>query len=352
METIECVECGRQIPADAVMCPYCGTKTSASTDLPETMTDTEAANAGEGAAGDAAANATENEASEVAKGNEGIEANEVPGNVAADGEAPGTPEAVEESKLPEAGEETGENPSAAGADATDDATGDAAAADAAADAETDTAAASAADKTQSEVAPSAADKLSSKPKPNMKIIVPVAAVIVVVLAVVIFFVVQGNAEKQAYNSYIDTLEATKNEMISTGADAESICNDVQAIWQSAIFDDSRSEWDADLREYFSDDFNVAIGLYYLDDTTSSTVDSIERSQDTVAEKMAKLANPPEGLDQAYGTITELYQEYLNLTNLAISPSGNLQSFRDSFKSADEGFMASYNMLDTQIPERK
>lgn len=343
METIECVECGRQIPADAVMCPYCGTKTSKSIDPAETTTDAEAAGAGESAAGDAAATATENEASEAAKGNEGIEANEVPANVAADGEVPGTPEAAEASKPPEAGEETGENPSAAGA---------AAAVDAAASAATDTAAASAAEETQSGVAPSAADKLSSKPKPNMKIIVPVAAVIVVVLAVVIFFIVQGNAEKQAYNSYIDTLEATKNEMISTGADAESICNDVQAIWQSAIFDDSRSEWDADLREYFSDDFNVAIGLYYLDDTTSSTVDSIERSQDTVAEKMAKLANPPEGLDQAYGTITELYQEYLNLTNLAISPSGNLQSFRDSFKSADEGFMASYNMLDTQIPERK
>ena len=347
METIECVECGRQIPADAVMCPYCGTKTSKSIDPAETTTDAEAENAEEGATGDAAATETKDETPEVAKENEATEANEAPGEAATDSEAPGSPEAVEESKLSEAGEEGEGSPSAAGADA-DAGT----AADAVAGAATDTTAASAAEETQSGVAPSAADKLSSKPKPNMKIIVPVAAVIVVVLAVVIFFVVQGNAEKQAYNSYIDTLEATKNEMISTGADAESICNDVQAIWQSAIFDDSRSEWDADLREYFSDDFNVAIGLYYLDDTTSSTVDSIERSQDNVAEKMAKLANPPEGLDQAYGTITELYQEYLNLTNLAISPSGNLQSFRDSFKSADEGFMASYNMLDTQIPERK
>lgn len=299
MESIECSECGRKIPADAALCPYCGTKIGRAGSAVEANAGSEAIKRQEEPEVDPAVRTTGSGTVNEAQGS--------------DSEPHESPQEEGNAQDPQAEERDGH---------------------------------------QAEEGLSAAGSPSPKPKPNMKIIAPVAAAVVVVLAVVIIFGVSANSEKQAYNSYIDTLESVKNEMISSGADAESICNDVQSIWQSAIFDDSRSEWDADLRDYYSDDFNVSIGMYYMDGTTSSTVDSIKNAQNSVADKMTKLANPPEGLDQAYDTATELYQEYLNLTNLSISPSGNLQSFRDSFKSADEGFMASYNMLDTQIPERK
>ena len=68
--------------------------------------------------------------------------------------------------------------------------------------------------------------------------------------------------------------------------------------------------------------------------------------------MRDLQNPPEELDNCYETLSDLYESYQALTDLAISPSGNYSSFSENKTNAVSSFMSAYEKLDTQIPEKK
>ncbi len=50
--------------------------------------------------------------------------------------------------------------------------------------------------------------------------------------------------------------------------------------------------------------------------------------------MKELKNPPEEYKDAYEAISELYDTYISLTNLATVQSGSLQTFSANFNEAD------------------
>ncbi len=189
-----------------------------------------------------------------------------------------------------------------------------------------------------------------------KIGVAVAAV-VAVIAIVAVCIVQGVQAKQAadeaasFNEYVSNVETVSSKMLTGAADAETVCGKVSSISSSAIFDE-RSEWDSDIEKYYSDDFNEAISNYYADSSTVSLLGSIKSNQSEVSSLMAKLNNPPDEAKTAYGTLNDLYDDYLKMTGLAESPTGSLQTFNSSFNSADEGFLNTYKKLQSQIPEKK
>ena len=50
--------------------------------------------------------------------------------------------------------------------------------------------------------------------------------------------------------------------------------------------------------------------------------------------MKTLKNPPAEYQEAYEKLNELYDSYFVLTNLAVSPTGSLQTFSSDFNDAD------------------
>lgn len=86
--------------------------------------------------------------------------------------------------------------------------------------------------------------------------------------------------------------------------------------------------------YFVSDFNEALQNLYADPSFIGQVSSIEDNQDSVNSMMKKLKNPPDEYKDAYEAVTELYDAYLTLTNLATDPSGSLQTFSSNFSDAD------------------
>ena len=67
--------------------------------------------------------------------------------------------------------------------------------------------------------------------------------------------------------------------------------------------------------------------------------------------MKKLQNPPEGLDRCYDTISDLYEAYKILTDLAVNPSGSYNGFNTKKSDAVTDFLSAYEKLDNQIPDR-
>lgn len=196
---------------------------------------------------------------------------------------------------------------------------------------------------------------SKDPAKTKKIITgAIVTVIILVLGLVMFSLIKSNNEKKEFNAYIDNLNLAKDTMIDGGSDAESLLNLTAKVWYNSIYEERDSETD----KYtisggrFNADFNTSLSALIYDSTTKAVISKIEDNQALVEPIMKKLQNPPNGLENCYNTITELYSVYKGLTDLAISPSGSLQSFTDNKSQKIDKFLELYNKLKTQIPEKK
>lgn len=166
----------------------------------------------------------------------------------------------------------------------------------------------------------------------------------------------GKAEQEyqeSYNTYIDNLEKVQILMITGGSDAESLCNLTLRVWGNTIYREREDETEKYTcpNGFFVNDFNEALANLYADSDTQDTITDIESNQASVKELIKKLQNPPEGLDKCYDTVSELYEAYKTLTDLAISPSGNYSGFGTNKSDAVSDFLSAYEKLDNQIPEK-
>lgn len=159
--------------------------------------------------------------------------------------------------------------------------------------------------------------------------------------------------KESYNEYIDNLGQVQILMLSGGSDAESLCNLTLRVWGNAISKDSDSETDKYTKKdkWNFNDFNTALANLYADSSTTKKVSDIESNQSSVKDLIKKLQNPPEGLDKCYDTVSDLYEAYKILTDLAINPSGSYRDFGTKKSDAVSDFMSAYEKLDNQIPEK-
>ena len=175
---------------------------------------------------------------------------------------------------------------------------------------------------------------------------------VAVIAAVVLCIVGGMfASNQSANreEYVSTLSSAQVKMVIGAGYAETACNKVVKIWHSAIYN-SKKTWDSDIKAYKSSDFNDAIAKYYSAAEGKNIVSSIESNQSEVAELMKKLKNPPSDLTGAYDALNDLYDSYLKLTGLALSPTGNYSEYSSSVHSADSNFSTSYDKLKAQLPD--
>lgn len=200
---------------------------------------------------------------------------------------------------------------------------------------------------------------------NIKMTTKTKKIIIGIVAVVLLCLVGGmgykiyldnktqQEYKNAYNEYISNLEQAQILMISGGSDAESLCNLTLRVWGNAIYKDKDDETDKYTRPdgKWVSDFNEALANLYLDSDTQDTISDIKSNQTSVKELIKKLQNPPEGLDKCYDTVSDLYEAYKTLTDLAISPSGNYSGFSTNKSNAVSDFMSAFEKLDNQIPDR-
>lgn len=160
--------------------------------------------------------------------------------------------------------------------------------------------------------------------------------------------------KKAYNECVDILHLASETMLEGSSRAEDLTDLTARVWSNAIYE----EKDVTTDEYvcpggeFVDDFNTALTLLYWDESTSSKVEEISNNQETVKDYMKKIQNVPDGFEKCYETITDLYDAYVVITDLAINPTGNYNSFTESARTALSDFTTAYKKLESQIPEKR
>lgn len=204
----------------------------------------------------------------------------------------------------------------------------------------------------SETAPQQVEVTGVKIAGKSKKIMAIAAVVLLIAALIAVVVVQGQKKKEAEEAakrieeYSANLELVTYSMLSGAGDAETCGNLVKKVWYNAIYEERDDSTDKYTRPNgnFVSDFNAALKNLYSDSSFSLQISGIEDNQDTVNSLMKNLKNPPDEYEDAYEAITEFYDAYLTLTNLATDPSGSLQTFSSNFNDADSEVLKCYNAV--------
>lgn len=189
---------------------------------------------------------------------------------------------------------------------------------------------------------------------NKTLIIAIICILGISCIIVGINIVKSQQNKSKFNKYIDTLVLAETTMYEGAVNAEELTDLTSRVWHDAIYQekDSITEKYVYVGDEYVDDFNTALLLLFLDDSTTEKIEKINENQEKVKEHMKQLQDVPEGLERCFDTITELYDSYGALTDLAIEPSGSYTSFTDAVNSAINDFSSAYKKLESQIPAKK
>lgn len=157
--------------------------------------------------------------------------------------------------------------------------------------------------------------------------------VIVALAIVVgslFFIYY---QKQAYKTNMRSVLVE----ISNGAiKAEQIGNLVISVWYNSIWqvsDDTTDQF-TKTNGKFNDNFNNSLDKLYENADFNNSLNDLRDNQKSVLNYMQKLNNPPKDYEEAYNQLKTIYQDYLTLTQLVLSPSGSYNTFTDAIKNTD------------------
>lgn len=182
--------------------------------------------------------------------------------------------------------------------------------------------------------------------------------IIAILALVIIVSIglkEEEKEKAIKNrsEYLSTISMTQIEMLNGASESEDLINLVLSVWYNTIYEKSDFETDKYTKSKyggFNSDFNTSLENLYADFGTTTTVSTIEESQDKVSNLMKKLQNPTEEFRNCYNTLNDLYVAYQGVTESAISPDGSYNSYSTKVREKIDEFVELFDKLSTQIPE--
>lgn len=207
---------------------------------------------------------------------------------------------------------------------------------------------------------------SNKANRGTKRIIPAVVVLVIVLIVIAIGILFHRAKKVSEEAmrfsqekevaeenarrsqeYFDNLQLVTDTMLSGAVDAENSCNLIVEVWSNAIWEKEDDVTDRYTRPdgHFVEDFNDALSNLFADPEFSLQIDNIMENQRTVNSIVGRLKNPPEEHKSAYESLSECYDAYLTFTNMAINPTGSLNTFSEDFSDADTAFIHCYHLME-------
>lgn len=212
---------------------------------------------------------------------------------------------------------------------------------------------------------------SNKVNRGTKRIIMAVAVLVIVLMVIIVGILCHQAEKVAEEAmrfsrekeveeenarlsqeYAANLQLVTDTMLSGAVDAENCCNLIVEVWNNAIWEKEDDVTDRYTRPdgHFVEDFNDALNNLFVDSEFCLQIDNIMENQRTVNSIIGRLKNPPEEYRSAYESLSECYDAYFTFTNLAINPTGSLNTFSEDFNDADTEFIHCYHLMEFYLQD--
>ena len=191
------------------------------------------------------------------------------------------------------------------------------------------------------------------------------ALIGLVVVVGLVFAIASNNKKKFEAKWQENYDVLMIDIIKGAAEAETTAGLIHDIWFNTIYEKA----DPNTNKYclgkafrnnpdytrktsvpsmcFNDDFNESLSVYFSSNEYKTSAAMIDSNQKEVASMMSTLQEKiPEGKENAYNAISALYDQYLGFTNLALNPTGNLNSYTSSYNQYENDLLAAYNKSET------
>ncbi|MZP30886.1 hypothetical protein GTO91_14295 [Heliobacterium undosum] len=187
--------------------------------------------------------------------------------------------------------------------------------------------------------------------------------VILVLIATFGIVFNYNQREKEYGQKLDLIS---NEMIFSAALAEKMCNSYQKVWHDTIWNKMdmskmasdigvpESELKNKTGEYFlyTSDFNESLKILYKYYDKNGNVDLLKNTKETVYKDIKSLDAPPEKYKQSYNAIMDLYSDYDQYINLAINPTGSLQSYSNETRDLNTKISKKYKEFGLRFPDNK
>jgi hypothetical protein len=125
----------------------------------------------------------------------------------------------------------------------------------------------------------------------------------------------------------------------------SKCKTTQQVWSTAIYDNKYALSNSqNFDDYYVSDFNVAIVRMENEITIKELNTKIETLSKSVETEIEKISYKK---DVSYDKLVSLYSNVRELSKIALTPTGNLQSFANDVNNKE----TQINMLITELKAR-
>ena len=184
-------------------------------------------------------------------------------------------------------------------------------------------------------------KKSSAWKYNL-IIVSVILVALIIIGTVLFVVFKNRKE----SDYYEKMGKVTYMMLDGAANAEKAGNLIKGVWTNSIYQNRDEETDRFTMENgrFLDDFNDALAKLSADKEFSSDIDKLMENENEVTAVIKTMKDPPAKYEQAFCQLKVFYENYKELMDLAICPSGSLNDFNDDFTKYDKATVDEFERM--------
>lgn len=188
---------------------------------------------------------------------------------------------------------------------------------------------------------------------------------VLFLSVVLFALTGCGGKKTA--EYKNDLQSVADKMLDNSAKAEEILNQYSTVWDHSI--KSRSaipieemsavtgfEQDV-IKEHFEinnagnipNDFSTnihSLNSYY---EGTGQLKEIKNASDDIKSKISELNDPPEDYKKVYDEVLDMYNLSEEYIEMALNPSGSLQSFNEDKKRLSSDILSKYKRIEVIMP---
>lgn len=160
-------------------------------------------------------------------------------------------------------------------------------------------------------------------------------------------------QKQIEEEYYLNLMLAISQILDGGAESEKAGNLIKKVWYNTIYEKNDIETNSYTKNQygtFNYDFNDSLENLYSDFEFQSTIRSIKENQESVKNIMKKLKTPPNEYEEAYDTLKDFYDSYVEFTNLILNPNGSYQTFSNAFIEKDSEMAKCYKTMEIYIEE--
>ena len=180
----------------------------------------------------------------------------------------------------------------------------------------------------------------------------IVVVSILILGGISAFLIIREVHKSDVNRYKANLSDINSTMLVGAARAESVASLIREVWYNTIWEESDSKTDKYTKKngVFYDDFNDSLANLFADEDFLNDLDFIKENQKGVRTLMKELKNPPKEFEDIYQDLKDAYDAYYDMTELAINPAGNLNTYTQNFSDADSDYVKSYQIIKDFLDE--